>query len=231
MLLEILASHPGGLTLGELTLRSRLHKSTAHRLLGSLIALGYVQNRGMYTLTPRLFELACHTIEGMPGVAAARPWLRDLSVKTGETAYLSVREGSEGLCVYKVDSPSSDIRPLSLGQRFPLYCTAMGKSMLAALPDQEARALWERFSVTAHTPRTITRIGELLTDLRRVRVRGYAVSYGEYAADVVSVGCALPGADIAVAVCCPISRLSASKLTEMSGAVREIQKAASDGDG
>ncbi|MCL2029970.1 MAG: IclR family transcriptional regulator [Oscillospiraceae bacterium] len=225
LLVEILARHPAGLTLGELTLRSRLHKSTTHRLLGNLIALGYVRNRGVYMLTPRLFELGCHVMEGRPGAEAARPLLRDLSARTGETAFLSVREGDEGLCVHKVESPTSNARAFSLGQRFPLYCTAMGKSMLAALPEQEVRAVWERLSVSAHTPRTITRIGELLTDLRRVRAQGYAVSYGEYFPGVASVGCALPSADAAFSVCCPIGRLSAAKLAEMSAAVKAAREA------
>lgn len=224
LLIDILSRHPSGLTLGDLALRSHLHKSTAHRLLGSLIALGCVQNQGLYTLTPRLFELGCRAMEGMPSADSARLLLRDLSVRTGETAYLSVREGDEGLCIHKVESPSSVIREYSIGQRFPLHCTSAGKAMLAALPDDMVRIVWDRLNAKTYTPRTITRISELLNDLRRVRTQGYAVCFSEYSPEVTSVGCALPGTgEIAISVCCPASQLSSYKLTEMIAAVKELR--------
>jgi DNA-binding IclR family transcriptional regulator len=226
-LLEILARHPAGLTLGELSMRSRLHKSTVHRLLSSMIALRYVQNRGLYVLTSRMFELGGGVLDGqLPSVKLIRPLLRDLSARTGETAHLCVRDGDEGLRVYRVESPSSTVVQVP-DHRFPLYCTAMGKAILAAHPDEEVRAIWDRLEIRAYTPRTITRIGELLNDLRRVRTQGYAVNYGEYIPGVAGVGCVLPGASkMSVSLCCPSDRLNAAKLADMSAAVKELSELA-----
>lgn len=227
-LIELLSRHPAGLTLGEIAMRSKLHKSTAHRLLGSLIAMGYVCNRNRYRLTTRMFEIGCRAVNSVPIYAQSMPVLRDLSVRTGEDAFLSVIDGDEGLCVYTVKSPTASAHTgYLIGTRFPLYGTASGKAILSTWPDQDARALWSRLPAQPYTPRTAARPGDFLNELQRVRTQGYAVNIGELDLGVAFIACAPTGAggtsNAAVSVSCAMAGLSARRLSELSEAVKEAR--------
>ena len=225
-LLELLAARPSGMTLGEIALRSKLHKSTAHRLLRSLIAMGYVNNRGLYALSPRLFELGCRAVENLE--VKARPLMRELSARTGETTRLVVRDGNEALCVYVVENPAAPrtVSRVGIGQRFPLYATAPGKAILSTLTDDEVRAVWEGSTITAYTNRTVRRLVDLLSDLRRIRAQGCAMVYEEHEPGIVSIAGALPVAsgpsEAAVSIRGPLSRLTNAKISEIAGEIKTL---------
>ena len=107
-LLERLALHPRGMGLVELADSVGLHKSTAHRLLSSLTALGYVvkdSGTGRYRLTYKLLTLSNGILEDMDVLSAAKPHLDRLSEETGEIVHLMVPEGADGVYIYKSDPP------------------------------------------------------------------------------------------------------------------------------
>jgi IclR family KDG regulon transcriptional repressor len=157
--------------------RLRLAKSTVHRLAATLTGAGFLeQNRqtGKYRLGVALFELGALVRRRMDVAHEARPRLRELLEKTGETVQLGIVDHDSVLFVYEMESPRAIRLGSAVGGRAPLHCTAIGKVLLAHQPAEYVRALAER-GLAAFTPKTHTRREPLLAMLEEVRQRGYAV--------------------------------------------------------
>ena len=165
-IIEALGATSHGMSLTDLSNTVGLHISTTHRLLSALIARGYVQKEplmGRYRLTMRLFEVGSRAVGGVNLVSIARPYLEHLADFTGETIHLVARYADEVVYLYKEDTSNTIVRMASfVGLHSPMYCTAVGKSILAYLSRDEVRGIWGRSVVTAFTPNTITRFEQLL---------------------------------------------------------------------
>ncbi|MEA4932367.1 MAG: IclR family transcriptional regulator [Lawsonibacter sp.] len=226
-IVEALSSASHGLTLTDLSVAVGLHVSTTHRLLSSLVARGYVRKdieTGKYRLTMRLFEVGSRVVGGMNLVSVSRPFLEHLADFTGETIHLVARDGDEVVYLYKEDTSNSVIRMSSfVGLRSPMYCTAVGKSILAYLPEGEVKTIWDRTVVTPFTPNTIIHFRDLLAELERVRRQGYALDREEHELGVLCVAAPVfdySGAPVgAVSASAPASRIDQGRIEGFS---REI---------
>ncbi len=151
-IVEALSNAPRGMALSDLSAAVGLHTSTTHRLLAALVARGYVQKdieSGKYRLTMRLFEVGSRAVGGMNIVSLARPYLEHLAATTHEAIHLVVRDGDEVVYLYKENMGDSTVRMASfVGLRNPMYCTAVGKSILSCLPEAEVAAIWQRTVIT-----------------------------------------------------------------------------------
>lgn len=195
-LLEQLALHPRGMALTELAEATALHKSTVHRLLGSLFSLGYVVKdsaSGRYRLTFKLLTLSNGILDGIDVLSCAKPHLDRLSEETGEIVHLMVPEGPDGVYIYKSEPPLTQGQMRSrVGLRAPLACTAAGKAILATLPQEEVGRLWTLAPPAPLTRSTLTQQGTLLAQLREIRARGWAVDDEENEVGVKCIGAAIP---------------------------------------
>lgn len=181
-ILETLAGEESEPTLIELSERLGLHKSTVHRLLVVLEQYRLVernQHGGGYRLGLKLFELGSKAVARLDLRERARPYLEQLVYETGETAHLCILDHGEALCLEKVEPPRSVRVPTNIGQRHPAHCTAVGKALLAFLPDSKLDDLIKRRGLRAYTRNTITTPAQLKEDLERVRRLGYAVDNEE----------------------------------------------------
>jgi len=194
-LLEKLAARPRGIGLVELAELAGLHKSTTHRLLACLSAMGYVvkdSGTGHYKLTYKLLELSNGMLEDIDVLSAAKPHLDALSDRTGETVHLMVPEGAMGVYIYKSDPAAGQGQMRSkVGLRVPLVHTAAGKAMLAT-DMEEARRVWDQSDHIPMTEHTITRLEDFLTELAQVRHRGWAMDNEENELGVRCIGAAVP---------------------------------------
>ena len=145
-LLEILCRSRGGMTIGALSAETGLHKSTVHRLLTSMCMRGYVQRdaeTSMYRAGMRLCEMSSYIVDNLDVVDRARAVLERLGRETDETVHLVMRDERDVVYIHKIDGGNSAIRMFSrIGMRLPLYCTGVGKAILATWPRSEARAVW-----------------------------------------------------------------------------------------
>ena len=143
-LIEHLAAHPTGVSLQRLAEETGLAKSTVHRLLASLVGLGYVvqdEENGHYRLTLKMFELSSGIVDSMDIMGVAKAHLERLSQRTGEAVHLVIRDGRDIVYIYKTES--GPMRMSSrVGLRSPLYCTGVGKAILATLPGDELEDIW-----------------------------------------------------------------------------------------
>ena len=194
--LDTLAKEPAPASLMELSAKLQLHKSTAHRLLMVLERHRMVEREpqtGRYRLGLRLFELGSLAISRFDIRDRARPYLERVLFETEETVHLCVLDAGEVLYVDKVE-PSRSVRMASkIGRLSPAHCSAVGKAMLAHLPEPAVDDVLKRHGLARMTARTIVTPGELKAELKTVRERGYAIDNEEAEDGVRCVGAVILG--------------------------------------
>jgi DNA-binding IclR family transcriptional regulator len=163
----------------ELGRRLGIDKSTAHRLLATLRARGFVRvhpGTQRYTLGLRLAGLGAAAVRGIELTDIARPYLELLRDRTGEAAHLAVLAEGEVLFLAKAAGPGALTVNAGVGTRTPAHCTALGKVLLAGLLGTEEldRVIAQR-GLARHTPHTITSREELISHLEEVRRQGWAL--------------------------------------------------------
>ena len=194
-LIEQLASHPAGASLQRLAQETGLAKSTVHRLLASLVSLGYAAQEpetGRYRLTLKMFELSSGIVNSMEIMDVAKAHLERLSQRTGEAVHLVIRDAQDIVYIYKTES--GPMRMSSrVGLRSPLYCTGVGKAILATLTEEEVEDVWRHSNPQKLTGRTVTDLPALCAQLNEVRACGYAIDDEENELGIRCVALAIPG--------------------------------------
>ena len=194
-LIEQLASHPAGASLQRLAQETGLAKSTVHRLLASLVSLGYAAQEpetGRYRLTLKMFELSSGIVNSMEIMDVAKAHLERLSQRTGEAVHLVIRDARDIVYIYKTES--GPMRMSSrVGLRSPLYCTGVGKAILATLTEEEVEDVWRHSNPQKLTGRTVTDLPALCAQLNEVRACGYAIDDEENELGIRCVALAIPG--------------------------------------
>jgi IclR family acetate operon transcriptional repressor len=223
-LLERLADTGGEASLSELAATSGLPMPTIHRLIRTLVALGYVrQNTNRrYALGARLIRLGENA--SMQFGTWARPLLAELVDEVGETANLAVLERDEVVYVAQVPSKHSMRMFTEVGRRVLPHGTGVGKAILSQLPPDEARALVLRTGMPAYTEHTVTDPDVLLRHLAKVGNQGYAIDESEQELGVRCVAAPLTGtpAPAAVSVSGPEGRLTKEAVSRIAPAVQRI---------
>lgn len=169
------AEHPRQ-SIAEVSAASGLDRATARRCLLTLAHLGYADYDGKYfTLTPRVLRLGTACLATMPLPQMVQPLLDALSDRLGESSSVSILDGSD--IVYVARAAQRKVMSIALmpGSRLPAFCTSMGRVMLAALPEDAARAVLAAAPLVARTPRTQTDIDALMDALATIRRDGYAL--------------------------------------------------------
>lgn len=171
-----------------------LSRSTTHRYVATLVALGYLQQDAVsrkYRLGPRVLDLGFSAINSMELREVAGPHLRELSDTTGYTANMAILDELDIVYVDRCRSAQPRQREIDLnlhvGARLPAYCTSLGKVLLAQLPEEERAARLERIDFQRRGPNTITSPTALAAEFVRVRRQGYAVNNEELAYGLRSI--------------------------------------------
>ncbi|GKS89700.1 IclR family transcriptional regulator C-terminal domain-containing protein [Acidovorax sp. SUPP2539] len=189
--LDAVGAAPQGLSHADLAARLALPRTTAYRLLATLVARGMLRRdplRKVYCLGVRCFELA-RQAHAMPDLAAAAVMeLRTLRDLTGETTYLAALDGRDVVSLERCDGAHSQRSASALGQRKPVYCTSQGKAILSAMDGAARDALVRELVLRPVTPRTLTDRRRLLAELRVTAARGYAIDDEEIVPGVRCVG-------------------------------------------
>jgi len=179
--LESLASRQGATGISELAQLVGLHVSTVHRLLATLVDRGYVRQdpeTSRYHLGARLFTLASAADLHLDLRLVARPYLERMMRSSGETANLVTSNDSEVVYLDQVASMHLVKMFTSPGMRAPLYCTGVGKVMLA-YKEAAAAELVLGGSMKRYTSKTIVTRSGLERELATVRKQGYCIDNEE----------------------------------------------------
>ena len=175
-------------TLSSAAERSGLTRAGARRILLTLQQLGYVEADGrLFRLTPRVMELGFAYLSSQPVWHLAQPVMEDLVQDIHESSSAAVLDGDD--IVYVLRVPAKKIMAISLGpgSRLPAFCTAMGRVLLAGLPETEQRLRLSRAPLVARTARTLTDVDALLGVLQQVQHDGHALVHAELEEGLVSM--------------------------------------------
>ena len=192
-LLETMADLGGIVGLSQLASRSGLPLPTIHRLMRTLLDLGYVRQEPSreYALGPRLVRLGENASRLLGDWAT--PYLQRVVDVVGESANLAMLDGHQVVYTAQVPGRHSMRMFTEVGRRAGVHCTAVGKAMLATLPADRARELLRRSGQPAQTEHTITSLRAMDKELERIRLHGYAIDDEEQEIGVRCVGVTLPG--------------------------------------
>jgi DNA-binding IclR family transcriptional regulator len=190
-------------------------RSTAHRLLGMLVHRQFaVQDPATraYRPGPRLVEIGLAAVGALDVRTRMRPYLTEIAARTGETVSLLVLEGDMAHFIDSIESQQMVRVGSRFDARMPAHATSAGKAMLAALTTEEVLSSYPNEKLATVTERTIATRSQLLTELARVRVAGYAVNFEESETGLGAIGMAVTDTDgrptAGVTVAGPMQRMT-----------------------
>jgi len=179
---------------GELTVTAAanllgLNRASAHRFITTLRDLGYVRKNqhGNYEASFRMLELGMKQANKFEIRRLAKPVMRDLAAEFDETVNLGILNQNQVVYLDKVDSRELLRMDSGVGTACQASATALGKAMVAFLPEEELEAYFDGLTFTALTPNTITSPEQLRRDLEKIRKRGYAIDNEELALDLYCI--------------------------------------------
>mgnify|MGYP000867208268 CR=1 FL=1 len=229
--LETLAQ-TGPVSLADLSRQLELNKSTTHRLLCSLIYMGYVKQdpeNQKYDMSLKLLSLSNKLLSRMDILEHVRPYLKQLSQETGETVHFVQQDGLDAVYIYKEESYQNSVRMVSkVGNRIPLYCSGVGKAIAADMEEYQVESFWDNSNIQKLTPHTITDFSAFLQRLEEVRKNGYALDDEENELGVRCIAVSIPDyrgrPKYAFSISAPAARMSDERIQELSGIVLKVKE-------
>jgi len=217
------------LTIAEIAKATGLDRATARRCLLTLQRVGYAEMDGrQFRLTPRILRLGFAYLAATPLPRLVQPYLDRLSDSTQESCSVSVLDDTELVYVARASQRRVLSIGLNVGSRLPVYCTSMGRVLLASLPDAEARSILDRSERRKLTTHTITDLEALLEILRKIAEDGYATVDQELEIGLRSIAVPLRNSRgrviAALNVGAQAARVGVDRMTsEFLPAMREVQ--------
>ncbi len=223
-------SGPTGLQ--DLSNELGLNKSTVHRILNSLICMDYVRQDTVtlkYSLSFKLCKIANQILSQNDMIDIARPYIRHLADLSGETVHLVQIDGLSAVYIDKVESPRNVVRLVSMvGKSIPLYCSGVGKAMLADMPDDRIRSIWEQSDIAKVTESTITDYGKFQKLIQDIRKNGYALDDEENEPGVRCIAVSLKsfhgGPSYAISISGPRNRMDDRRIMELKELVLDTKE-------
>ena len=221
-LLQLFSESSRGLTAKQVAVLSRLPASTVHRFLANLEGTGFLNcsGDGVYHLGIACFSIGQAALGQLDIRRLSLPYLQELNQQTRETIHLTVRHGLSAVYVEKLDSPEPLRIHSRIGAAVPLYCTAVGKVMLAYMPDEERKKLLPQLGLKRLTPNTVGNRQELEGELYRVRKNGYACDLEEHELHIRCIAAPIwdhaGGVHASLSITAPMVRMTVTRLRQLA---------------
>ena len=178
-ILSLLSQRGSPIRLEELTRITGMKKTTCFRFLQTLKRLNYVEQdpeSKKYWLGTRIISLGLSALNNLNIRKLALPFMKKLREETGETVNLSVLDGTDIVFIERLQSSFIVDSNLHVGSRLPVYCTSMGKAILAHLPEAKVEEILSQIHFEKRTEKTIVSPKSLREELKKVRARGFAIN-------------------------------------------------------
>jgi DNA-binding IclR family transcriptional regulator len=187
-IIEMVAESNKGLTNSDLSRRLKIPKSSASYILRVLENRAYLQRDtdGRYRLGLKLMSLTGDALSHLDVRDVAKPTLRDFLKKSKlPEAHLAVLDNGRAVYVEKVENENSFIKmDIWVGHRLPIHTTAIGKVLVANLPEDEVVKILKLRGMEKKTRKSITTEQKFLREIRKVKDHGFAVDNEENAEGV-----------------------------------------------
>lgn len=207
---------------------SGLPASTLHRFLRNLQSANFlsVDEAGNYHLGMACVSLGQAAIGQLDVRRLSLPHLQELNHRTRETVHLTVRIGLSAVYVEKLDSPEPLRIHSRIGAMVPLYCSAVGKVLLAYLPEAEQAKLFDQLEIKRFTANTVGNLQELQTELRKVRKTGYACDLEEHEIHIRCIAAPIwdhgGNVNASLSITGPAFRMSLARLRQLAPLMQEV---------
>ena len=181
------------LTLSQISGQCGLNKTSAYRLVNTLVSLGYLQKHPqskVLRLGINALVLGHNFLQGLELLQTVKPLIDETFSKWQMTIDTTLLSGLSLVALYRREAPGTIFFRHPLVSH-DLHARAMGKAVLANLPDNRREEVLEKIVLTAHTPNTITQREVLQAELEATRAKGYAVNNEEFFMGLVSIGAPL----------------------------------------
>ncbi|RAK12580.1 IclR family transcriptional regulator [Halanaerobium saccharolyticum] len=219
-ILNLVSQSKEGLNVTQISEALNLHKSTVYRLLNTLQYKNYVKKDKYknYKTGKKIIELGNKALNDIDLRNEAKPYLMELGNITKETVHLGIIEDYEIVYIDKVESSHTIRMHSSIGKGNPLYCTGVGKALLAFSSDKYIEDFIKNNELKRFTPNTITEKSELRDHLKKIQKQGYAVDNMEHEDNIRCV--ATPIFDhkknviAAISISGPVQRITLEKVKE-----------------
>lgn len=228
-LMDVLASQEEAISLKEISAKTGLHPSTAHRILNDLVLGRFVDHpqAGSYRLGMRLLELGNLVKNRLNVRDAALEPMRELHRLIQQPVNLSIRQGDEIIYVERAYSERSGMQVIrAIGGRAPLHLTSVGKLFLAADDAQKVRTYALRTGLSGHTRNSLTQLPALERELAKVRRDSFASDNEELELGVRCMAAGIlddQGKLVAgLSISAPAGRLEESWLPKLKATAHEI---------
>jgi IclR family transcriptional regulator, pca regulon regulatory protein len=194
------------LSLSEVARATGLTRAATRRFLLTLVKLGYVRNDGReFSLRPRVLELGYAYLSGLGMPEVAAPHLEELVARVRESSSISVLDGHHIVYVARVPTKRIMTVAISVGTRFPVYATSMGRVLLAGMSQDELDRYLAEAEFEAFTARTVTDPDRLREIVRDVAKQGYAIVDQELEEGLRAIAAPIHGAGGAVTAAINVS--------------------------
>jgi IclR family transcriptional regulator, KDG regulon repressor len=183
VILKHMAAAPNGVGVREVARTLGYNHTVVQKILQTLVDQDFARQDPLtqhYVLGAAALQVGLAGLAKLQAREVARPLLQSLAESTGETALLGILDGPHAIYVDKVLSPTEFRLDPPLGAIRPLNCTALGKAILAFMPEERIDRLAHAGAFVASTPRAITDVAVLKDELARVRQSGFAVDNEEF---------------------------------------------------
>ncbi len=211
---EILQILKGGFCrISDISIELGIHKSTIHRILKSLVFVGLVQQdlvTKKYGLGYLVFNLASNPmIAHQRLVMCAYEEMKRLRDLSNETVALHVRVGVERMCLEEIPSLQTLKYEIGKGSISPIYLGSLGKAILSELTEEELRIVLNNIKLVPFTKATITSKKDLIEEVNKSKIAGYALSFGERFPHSASIAVPVKNymQEAAISICGPDNRL------------------------
>ncbi len=223
-ILECFSSERRELGIADLANLVGLSRSTTHRYAVTLVTLGYLEqnSKRKYRLAARAGAPGAAAISAVRQSARAREVLEELRDDTGYTVSMGVLDRTCVVYVYRLFGHRlgqyAIDRDLGVGANVPVYCTALGKVLLASVSEAERRELLAGLHLVPHGPRTILDRDQLVAELERISLREAVISDEEFVGGARSIAAFVPQSHeelpLAIEVTVPSSAYTVAQLVK-----------------
>lgn len=210
-ILKMISKNQEGCTLDELCEQLQMPKTSAYDIVTTLVSLGMVNlNRGQrqrYTIGLTAYRIGINYTNNLDFTGIMEPELRAFAREVGKTVFFGVRSGHEVVYISKFEPENPIITTATVGTKNPMYCTSLGKAILAYMEGETKEQVMSRIRFRKKTERTILSREELDQELENVRKQGYALDAREVEEHMECVGAPVFGPDNAVVGAISVSSL------------------------
>lgn len=198
-ILKLVSKNPDGITLDDICEKLALPKTSAYDIVTTLAEMGMVNvdrgQRQRYTIGLTAYRIGINYTNNLDFISVIEPELKAFAREVGKTVFFGVRSDHEVVYISKAEPENPIITTATVGTKNPIYCTSLGKAILAYSDTDTREQVINRIKFRKKTERTILDRESLLKELERVREQGYALDAREVEDHMECVGAPVFGPD------------------------------------